>query len=170
MEPSLDTNLEEMLTRTGSALTPDRAQLRMVLQRSIQKQTRPQLSPLSFTFFMNTASKVFVALAVVIVVAGTGYYFSSTPMSDSDVTPNPVTTTTETPSVQQPSAAQDQLSAPVLAQASGVTEIDTVSSALQDAVNDQLSALTALDTSTSKVVASVDTGNSSGEPYDPSQI
>lgn len=164
MESSVDTELEEMLVRAGKALSPNRTRLHTALRSSLQtpelQPARSTLSPLSLTFFMNTTSKLFVALAVVVVVGGAGVYLSGS--SNSAGTPS--TNTTGTPQEGQ------MMENPSLAQASGVPSIDDVTASLQAGMNDQTSALNALDSSASQVVNSVDTGDSSAQPYDASQI
>lgn len=161
--------IEVLLTRTGEALAPDRARLRAVLAHaprvSVREPARSTLSPyLSLTFFMNTTSKVFVSLAVVLVVAGAGVYLSGSSNSGSPLPSGAQGTTPD-----QDTSMQQQDVAPLVA-ASGVPAIDDVTSALQAGVNDQSGALSALDSSASQVVGSVDTGDSSAQPYDASQI
>lgn len=176
MEQDIDKeieDIEDMLKRSGKTLLPGRARFHDLIGSSITKQPRPLLSPLTIISFMNTASKTFVAVAA-LVVAGAGIYFytKSTP---SDIIAEKYDDTASTSrDVTSPNSTDDNASknspSSKATQSPATVAIDDIEVALQSDVDAQLSSMNALDESSNSVVSSVDTANSSKQPYDENSI
>ncbi len=193
MEPYIDKEIEEVLQRAGKAALPNRVRFEAMLQHSQSKKTADsQLSPLLMTLFMNTNSKIMATLAVIVLVGGGSLYLAkpstpspvvenkdiekaqqeevksvdeTTPSQSGEVSTQPKKADDSTPSVVE-SKPQTETPSAALVQAA----IDDVFASTDSDLAAQSSAMSDFDASTNQTVTSVDTVNSSKQPYDENSI
>lgn len=170
MESYTDQEIEDMLTHAGKAMRPDPARLQAVLTDQTLRRADSKLSSLSIMFIMNTASKVLMAFVAVVVVAGAGVY-----MSKSSRTATPVDNNTGAVLPQQPSGTETpstsgSAQSGSASQTASVALADAVAASLQSGLDAQTSGISSLDQSANQSVTTVDTANSSKQPYDENAI
>lgn len=168
MESYTDQEIEDMLMHTGKAMQPDPARLQAVLDDPTLQRADSKLSPLSIMFIMNTASKVLMAFVAVVVVAGAGVYMSKSSRTGTPVDNNgavlPQSGDTQTQGTT--GSAQPGNTSP----STSLAVADAVIASLQSGLDAQTSGVGSLDQSASQSVTSVDTANSSKQPYDEKAI